>query len=104
MTTLTPHAMTDRDFVKREDETWQETAQKWLAIRSQIEVLECEEKQLREALIEMADSQNATGCGIRLTRSLRKGNVDYSQIPELTHVDLEKYRKEPIEVWRLVAT
>lgn len=104
MTTLTPPTMNERDFVNREDEKWQETAQKWLAIRSQIEALECEEKKLRDALIEMADSQNAIGCGIRLTRSLRKGNVNYSQIPELINVDLERYRKEPIEVWRLSTT
>jgi putative phage-type endonuclease len=104
MTSLNPPPMNERDFVNREDERWKETSQKWLAIHSQIEALECEEKNLREALIQMAGSQNATGCGIRLTRSLRKGNVNYSQIPELKLVDLEKHRKEPIEVWRLSAT
>lgn len=104
MSTLTPPAMNQRDFVNREDKEWTETTQKWLNIHGQLETLEEEEKKLRETLIQMAGGQNVMGGDVRLTRSLRKGNVNYAQIPELQNIDLEKYRKEPIEVWRLAAT
>jgi YqaJ-like viral recombinase domain len=98
----TPPALSERDFVHREDAVWKETSQKWLSIHSQLEALKSEEKKLREALIQMAGTQNVTGGGIKLSRSLRKGSVQYSQIPELQKVDLEKYRKEPLEIWRLL--
>lgn len=101
MTSLTPPPMNERDFVNRDDETWKETSRKWLNIHRQLESLESEEKSVREALIQMAGSQNAIGGGVRLTRSLRRGNVQYAQIPELQNIDLEKYRKEHIEIWRL---
>lgn len=96
--------LNERDFIHREDEVWKETSQQWLNIHAQMKSLESEEKRLREALIQMAGSQNTTGGGIRLTRSLRKGNVQYAQIPELRNIDLEQYRKEPIEIWKLLPT
>jgi hypothetical protein len=34
-------------------------------------------------------------------RSLRRGSIDYSRIPELRGVDLEPYRKKPVEVVRI---
>lgn len=88
--------------MNREDKEWTDASQKWLDIHRQLEVLQAEEKALREVLIQIADSQNVTGGGIRLIRSLRKGNIQYAQIPELQNVDLEKYRKEPVEIWRLL--
>ena len=94
----------ERDFIHREDETWKEVSQQWLNIHAQMKSLEAEESRLRELLIQLAGSQNATGGGIKLTRSLRKGNIQYAQIPELRNVDLEKYRKEPMETWRLLPT
>ena len=33
--------------------------------------------------------------------SQRPGNIDYSSIPELKAVDLDKYRKDPIQVYKL---
>jgi len=99
----TPPSMNERDFVNHEEETWLETSQKWLTIHEQLETLGNEEKALRKSLIQMAGAHNAIGGGIRVTRSLRKGNIQYGKIPELQDLDLEQYRKEPSEVWRLTA-
>ena len=38
---------------------------------------------------------------LRIQKIVRKGNVDYDKIPELKGVNKEKYRKEPIESWRI---
>lgn len=100
---LNAPSLCDRDFVQREDDEWTKISQKWLNIHRQLKSLEDEEKTLRGALIQMTENKNVTGGGIKLTRSLRKGNVQYHQIPELKDIDLEKYRKEPSEVWRLTA-
>lgn len=104
LSTSSPPPMNDRDYLHREDEAWTEISQKWLNVHRQLELLEKEEKELRNQLVQMADAKNVTGGGVRLSRSIRKGNVQYNQIPELQNVDLEQYRKEPIEVWRLVET
>lgn len=99
----TPPPLKDRDYVNREDSAWMETSQKWLEVQKQLETLDSEEKILRESLIQMADNQSSLGGGIKLARSIRKGNVQYAQIPELQGLDLEKYRKSPSEYWRLSA-
>ncbi len=101
--TCTPPPLNDRDFVRRNDFSWIETSQKWLKLQKKLTELEHEEKSLRETLIQMAENQSCFGGGIRLTRSLRKGNIQYSQIQELKEIDLEKYRNAPSEYWRLSA-
>lgn len=40
----------------------------------------------------------------RLNVSVRPGNIDYASIPELKSVDLDKYRKDPIQVYKLEYT
>lgn len=96
-----PPPLKDRDFVNRQDGDWIEASQKWLEAQKRLGELENEEKSLRELLIRMAGSQSCKGGGVRLTRSMRKGVVQYAQIPELQDIDLEKYRKGPSEIWRL---
>lgn len=91
-----------RDSVERQDDEWTTMSQKWVTVHRQLKSLEKEEKELRNTLIQMTENKNATGGGIRLTHSLRRGMVQYQQIPELKEVDLEKYRKDPTEVWRLI--
>ena len=40
----------------------------------------------------------------QLTVTSRPGSVDYSAIPELKSVDLDKYRKDPVQVYKLEYT
>lgn len=96
--------MNQKNFIDRLDEEWTQVSQKWLKIHQQLVDLEQEEKALRDELIQMSNNQNTKGGGITLTRTVRKGTVQYNLIPELKNIDLEKFRKEPAEVWRLVAT
>jgi len=46
-------------------------------------------------------AQRTWGGGIEVLRSFRKGAVDYSRIPELRNLELERYRKAPVEVVRI---
>jgi hypothetical protein len=39
-----------------------------------------------------------------MVMSQRPGSVDYSAIPELKSVDLDKYRKDPVQVYKLEYT
>jgi putative phage-type endonuclease len=70
-------------------------------VRDSISELERSEKEIEKALMLTAPNQNSIGGGIKITKCLRKGNVDYTKIPELQSIDLESYRKNHSEYWRL---
>lgn len=96
-------ALTEKDYVVKDDPVWSCTAEEWLDLVDRLRNLEGQEKELRAILISQAGSENCMGSGIQLSRIVKKGNVDYSAIPELKTVDLDKYRKKSIETWRLTA-
>lgn len=89
------------NYTYRTDEIWEACSDRWLAVKSAIERLEQEEEELRNQLIHLSSGVNSRGCGVSLCKVERKGNIDYSKIPELKNVDLEKYRKPTTDNWRL---
>jgi putative phage-type endonuclease len=99
-----PPDLIDRDFeVKLDDPEWDITASEWLHINSQLKALEQEEKFLRDKLICKSNNRNCMGSGVKVSRYLRKGNVNYSAIPELSTVNLDAYRKKASECYRIAA-
>jgi putative phage-type endonuclease len=88
-------------YVERSDPIWLNTEKKWQGVTSQIKWLESQEAELREELIQLSGGLNIKGAGIKLSKEVRKGSVDYKLIPELANVDLEKYRKGPVECWKI---
>ena len=95
--------LSERDYVKITDEDFERLASEWGNLTKQLAALEKKEKEYRAALIARANGQNAKGNGVSLTKIVRKGTVDYKKVPELIGVDLEAYRKEPVESWRILA-
>lgn len=98
---LTPPKLGEKDYVKKSEKPWNDAALKLIQIRSQLSILEKEEKALEKDLIGMANNQNSIGGGIKISRYFRKGAINYGEIPELFNVDVEKYRKDPVECWRI---
>ena len=102
MVNFEPPELSDRDYVdKTEDTDWLDYAERWKEVTKAIKTLEAEEKELRQALISLADRSSVVGGGIRLSKVIRRGSVDYKSVPNLIGVDLEQYRKEPIETFRI---
>jgi len=99
--TLESPPLCDKDYVEIHDRSWNEKAQEWNRISRQLKNFEEIESKLRKELIQMASGRNCKGAGIKISSSTRKGNVDYSSIPDLKNIDLEKYRKPPTQVWRI---
>ncbi len=98
-------AFTDKDYADMEkSRKWKVQADRWNDIFLQTKALKEEEVDCRKKLISLAGDGNAIGHGIRLAKIMRKGTVDYKAIPELKEVNLESYRKKPIETWRLEST
>ncbi len=97
----TPPEPCENDYIERNDELWNQCASQWKFVSEQIKSLEKEEEHLRKQLIFLAADSNVKGGGIGLCKIQRKGSVDYGKIPELRGVDLEIYRKSPIDTWRI---
>lgn len=97
-----PPDLSTRDYQEKTDDVWGEAASEWMKIQKKIHLLESVEKKLRDTLVSMSGGKNSRGGGVRVAKSIRKGTIDYTKIPELEEVDLDVYRKEPIEVWRII--
>lgn len=95
--------MTERDYVERDDDLWNMASHSWLKCHKELQSLKAREEELRETLVALSGRSNSKGNGIKLSRVIRRGYIDYKEIPEIRHVDLEKYRKPAIETWRLSA-
>jgi putative phage-type endonuclease len=87
----------DRDYIQRNDEEWNQLAKEWIELSN----LEEKKEKVRKRLLEISGNSNSMGAGIRLSKFMRKGNVDYKAIPNLIGVDLDKYRKGTIETYRI---
>lgn len=93
---------TDKEYTcKNEDPHWMELSERYLSVKSQLAELEQLEEQYKKELIRLAEDKNCEGAGLKLTKIVRKGNVKYKEIPELQDIDLEQYRSDPIETWRI---
>lgn len=93
----------DKDVVAIDNPEASNAAEKYFELGAKIEELEKEMGNLRKFLIESANHNRAIIGKARLTKVMRKGNVDYGKIPELKGVNLDKYRNAPIESWRITA-
>lgn len=89
----------DMKLIADSDALWMATD--YVKLSAQIKELEKKEKELREVLISMANHPRAMIGNLKITRIIRQGNVEYSKIPELQGIDLNQYRKKPIESWRI---
>lgn len=99
-----PPEMTERDYEIKTEHAWARVAHEWKNTHFQLRELEAQEKMLRDTIISMSGKKNSIGGGIKVTRSLRKGNIDYQSIPELKEVIIDKYRKNPVESYRITLT
>ena len=87
--------------VIRNDDIWTTVAKDWSAVKTQLDALEKREASLRQSLSEMAGEFTTSGAGVRVTKVVRKGSIDYSKIPQLEGIDLEQFRKISIESWKI---
>lgn len=98
---LEPPELLDKDYRDMNSLEWELAAQEWIECKNILDVYEVKEKDSKSKLIELANGSNCKGSSLKLSRSIRKGNINYHSIPELIGIDLEKFRKSPSEVWRI---
>lgn len=85
-------------FLKQE---WIKTAQELYKIKEEKKNLEKMEKDFSEKLKALSNNRSTSCAGFSFNCAERKGSIAYDKIPELFNLDLEPYRKEPINFWTL---
>ncbi len=104
MMEFTPPPATDKDFVKRDDVDWYNACDNYMHAKHMREKYEEEENEHRKVLIRLADGQSCQGAGVRISKTVTKGRINYSSVKELEGIDLEKYRSPSISSWRFTET
>lgn len=96
-----PPPLVDRDYTVMGDEEWLRAASGLLLAKKLRQQYEEKEVAARKELIALARQRNCCGGGIKMSKSIRRGSIDYSLINEIKEIDLEQYRKPSSEVWRI---
>lgn len=94
--------LTDKDYVTREDEEWEIAAAHYKNVKLLAEEAARQESMAKSHLIELAGGRSVKGAGVNVRRGVRRGSVDYRDIPlvkQMSDADLDHYRKESIETW-----
>ena len=87
--------------LKKQDLDWINVARKLKDVREHRLYFEKLEKAFADKLQELSGGENSIGDVFKYTYSYKKGGIDYLLIPEMQNVDIEKYRKPDIKVWKL---
>lgn len=98
---MIPPLLKDADSEERTDFLWECLAEERQGINLQLEELKIQDEKNRQAMIEAAAGRPCRGFGVSLTKCIKAGSIDYKKIPQLKSLDLEAYRKPPVEYWRV---
>ncbi|WP_372771129.1 lambda-exonuclease family protein [Pseudoalteromonas sp.] len=95
-------ALTDRDYIDGEKiEGLTDMLEELREIkRQQAELKNAYDLKFRD-IVELCGDRPTKINGCTISRTTRKGNVNYKNIPELYDVDLDKYRGKPTTFWTL---
>lgn len=96
-----PPEMSDKDVEQIDDPEAIAVAFEYKRCLDKLAFLEKDAKNLKEKLISYAKHSRVSIGDLKLTKVIRKGSIQYDKIQELSRVDLEKYRKEPVVSWRI---
>lgn len=115
----TPPELTERDFISMEGNAeWKMLSDKWVYLSDAMKSMAEEEKELRDLIIALSGKKNAAGNGVKISKSICLGNIDYKQAiedylenmrasyPEVDFpcVPFEAYRKKSFTKWNFRAT
>jgi putative phage-type endonuclease len=100
---LIPPEFCDRDFVENNSREWQFAVRYYENCKRDAEHAEDDLRRAREAVISLAGDHNCKGAGFRVTKSVRRGQIDYQAWidDQSIEVDWDQYRKPPITTWRV---
>lgn len=98
---FTPPPITDRDYVRQDDQTWADFVYLYNGHKTQMEHHKKRMDDVKQMMIDMSEDRNSIGAGIKLEKIYRIGNIEYAMIPSLQEMDLEPYRKPGSFYWSI---
>lgn len=102
--TKIPPELEERDYKTVQDKDVKALVMQWLAARQASVAAATLEEELKDKITaQLGSHPRWRHAGVRIQHQTRRGNVDYKKIPELSGVDLEKYRGRPVSFWQLSA-
>lgn len=99
-----PPEMTNKDFIERDDTEWNCLCSLWKKLQKEKKLLEKEEEDLKLMILGACNGQSSSGSGVSASKIVRKGNIEFREIPYVKEMPLEelnKYRKSPTEYWKI---
>lgn len=96
-----PPEMEKEDYEQKEGEEWERLVSRYLELDQMIKESTKEKEETRELIIALCGSLNCRGAGIKVSKVAKPGAINYSSIEALKGIDLERYRKDPIEYWMI---
>lgn len=91
----------DKEIDMSSDPRWRSLALQYRQARARLDAATAQERKLRSILDRMATGKRTFGCGVEVLKSFRRGAVDYAVVPQLSGVDLEKFRKARVAVTKI---
>jgi putative phage-type endonuclease len=71
------------------------------SIVGQRDELEKEKNRIKDELVALSGQLNTMGNGIKLSKIVRKGSIDCDKLYQKEKINIDLYRKEPIEYWNV---
>lgn len=84
-----------------EDGRWKTLAVMYKTLSAEKKEAERMLDEIKEEMIELSTHDSQESNDVRLTRYVARGSVQYAKIPELKGIDLDQYRGEPKEIWKI---
>ena len=95
--------MTSKDYKDMsENPTWNDYAIEYRKVDEQIKSLELLKETYKKELLKICGEDSCLGSGIKVMKKISKGRIDYDSVPELSGIDLEKYRKSSTSSWTIM--
>lgn len=92
---------THKDITQRKDADYMFAVASWQRANEDLKRAKDTEEKARAELLEVCHEESCEGFGVKCVQVERVGNIDYSNIPELKGVDLEKHRKPSTMYWKV---
>jgi len=89
------------EYASRQYQMWDSEEKK---LQDRIDVIKSEKEFYKNRLIALADNRSVHGAGIKLSKSVRRGHIDYEAILERMAISpavAETFRKPSTEYWRV---
>ena len=86
---------------QQQNDKWIELAQQAHEAKQMLKYYKAQEQKLVAQLKALSNNKDSIGGKYVFTMEERLGSVNYAEIPELTGVNLDMYRKDPVVCWKL---